>query len=383
MTTAHTAPSPPRRAAFQFFVVATIISSLGSGLTMFALAVEAFRRTGDATAVSWLAGAAFLPTVLMTPIGGLLADRWDRRLLMMVGDGGSALALGLVVWRLLDPAGTLVEIGLGVALSAAFAGLTEPAMRATISDLVPPDELDKASGALQLGGASRFLIAPALAGALLVVMPVGGVITLDMGTFAFTMTGALVIRRVLGRQAPRVASSSLWAATREGLAALRTSTLRVLVMLMTVAVFAAGSVQALLPSLVLPIASEVQLGVLTSVAASGMLVGALLVSAIGVRMNLRTGLALGFTAAGVGLVVAGLRPHVILMGVGLLGLFLAMPLINASAEVMLRRSIPNAQLGRAWGLVGLLTQSGAIVAFAAMGLLADNWITPAMLEGGP
>ena len=69
------------------------VSSIGSGLTSFGLSVYVFQQTGSAASMALVALIAFLPVLLLGPLAGVLADRYDRCKLMMVGDGMSALGL--------------------------------------------------------------------------------------------------------------------------------------------------------------------------------------------------------------------------------------------------------------------------------------------------
>lgn len=61
------------------------ISSIGSGLTAFALGVYVYQLTLTATSVALITLCAFLPSIVLSPIGGVLADRFDRRLMMIMG----------------------------------------------------------------------------------------------------------------------------------------------------------------------------------------------------------------------------------------------------------------------------------------------------------
>lgn len=70
-----------------------LVSSIGSGLTSFGLGVYVFGLTGSAANVALVTLLAFLPTLLLSVPAGVLADRYDRRLLMMLGDGCSALGI--------------------------------------------------------------------------------------------------------------------------------------------------------------------------------------------------------------------------------------------------------------------------------------------------
>jgi hypothetical protein len=62
--------------------------------------------------------------------------------------------------------------------------------------------------------------------------------------------------------------------------------------------------------------------------------------------------------------------------------FLALPLINTSAEVLIRRGIPNSLQGRVWGMIGLLSRAGYILAYLSAGVLADRYFNPLLDDGG-
>lgn len=371
-----------RRRAFASLVCAGTISSIGTGLTTFTLSVVAFWQTDTATSVGIMQAAGMVPLVLMTPVGGLLADLWDRRLVMLLGDGGSVIGLGAVAWLLTSPTPSLTGVALALACSSAFAGLTEPALRATVSDLLEPEDFDRASGLLSLVSATRWLIAPALAGSLLLLLTPGQIVLIDIATFGATLAATLLTLRVLGLRPWQYSTTAFLPAAAESLRIILQPGVRELVAVMTLATFAVGTVQALINPLVLPIADAHSLGVITSLAASGMVIGALLISIAGVTINLRRGLSLGFMAVGCALILIGVRPHLWLIALGAALFFCTLPLINACAEVMLRHRVPDHQLGRAWGGVGLITQLGAIIAILTLPRCADLWASPGLLPDG-
>ena len=70
-----------------------LISSIGGGLTSFGLGVYIFQQTGSAAGMALITLLGFLPVLLLSVPAGVLADRYDRRLLMMIGDGCSALGV--------------------------------------------------------------------------------------------------------------------------------------------------------------------------------------------------------------------------------------------------------------------------------------------------
>ena len=78
---------------FLIIWVGELLSTIGSGLSAFGLGVYVYQQTGMATATALVSLLALLPTVLLGSLAGVLADRYDRRKLMILGDGLSALGL--------------------------------------------------------------------------------------------------------------------------------------------------------------------------------------------------------------------------------------------------------------------------------------------------
>ena len=124
----------------------TFISEIGTGMTSFALGIYIYQLTGQAASSALVTLCAFLPGLLMTPLAGILADRYDRRLLMALGDGLSGLGVLWIYFSLQTSQPSLLNICLGAAISSVFSALVNPAFRATISDLVPKDQISKATG---------------------------------------------------------------------------------------------------------------------------------------------------------------------------------------------------------------------------------------------
>ncbi len=84
---------------FMLLWAGSLISQIGGGLTSFGLGVYIFNRTGSAAQMALVTLLGFLPTLLLSAPAGVLADLFDRRILMMIGDGCSAIGIG---YRVID-----------------------------------------------------------------------------------------------------------------------------------------------------------------------------------------------------------------------------------------------------------------------------------------
>ena len=78
---------------FMLLWAGELASSIGGGLTSFGLGIYIFQKTGNASGMALMTLLAFLPGLLLKVPAGVLADRYDRRLLMMIGDGFSGLGV--------------------------------------------------------------------------------------------------------------------------------------------------------------------------------------------------------------------------------------------------------------------------------------------------
>lgn len=174
-----------------------LVSSIGGGLTSFGLGVYIFHLTGSAADMALVTLLAFLPTLLLSVPAGVLADRYDRRLHMMVGDGCSALGILFILFCMLKGEASLMEICIGVTVSSVFSSLLEPSYRATITDLLDEEEYSIASGMVNLAGSARYLISPLLAGVLLSVSDIRLLLFLDICTFFLTVICTGVVRKGL------------------------------------------------------------------------------------------------------------------------------------------------------------------------------------------
>ena len=112
-------PSVFRSSAFSRFYAGQALSYLGDGLRTLAIPLLVFRLTGSATAIGWTWGLELLPYAFVSLVGGSLADRVDRRRLMLTCDAlrftvmavFSVLFIGIVLIVLDPPLGLVVLIG--------------------------------------------------------------------------------------------------------------------------------------------------------------------------------------------------------------------------------------------------------------------------------
>ena len=357
---------------FLLLWIGELISSIGGGLTSFGLGVYIFQKTGSATGMALVTFLGFLPTLLLSVPAGVLADRYDRRLLMMIGDGLSALGILFILICMLTGEAKLWQICVGVFVSACFSALLEPSYRATITDLLTKEEFSKASGLVSLAGSSRFLFSPIIAGFLLSVADVKLLLIIDICTFFLTVTCAAVVRKSIETKVEEN-KEPFKQSMKEGLQILRQRkgvfTLMIVSSVLTLFI---GMFQILAEPMVLSFTDEKTLGIAETICASGMLVSSLYLGIKGIKKGFVKILSLSLIASGIFIIGFGLFENIIPICIFGFLFFAMIAFANNSLDYLVRTNIPEDAQGRVWGVIGFISQVGYVIAYAISGISADT-----------
>lgn len=349
-----------------------LVSSVGGGLTSFGLTVYVFSKTGSAASTALIAFLAFLPNLLLGIPAGVLADRGDRRLLMMLGDGLSALGLIYILVCMLTGGAELWQICLGVAVSSVFSSLIDPAYKATVTDLLTQEEYTKASGLVSLAGSARYLVSPFLAGLLLAVSDIKLLLIIDICTFFVTVVTTAVVRRGLGSK-PIKKSSSFADELKEGWRAVsRNRGLKALMCAVPAMSLAMGAVQILSEPMILDFADSRTLGICETLCAFGMVLTSVILGAGGLKRGFLKVMCLSLCFAGACMVSFGATEKLVVICVSGFLFFAMIPLANSSLDYLVRTNISNELQGRAWGVIGFISQIGYVLAYGLSGVFADK-----------
>jgi MFS transporter, DHA3 family, macrolide efflux protein len=361
------------------------ISIIGSGLTGFALGVWIFQQTGRATPFALTVLFGTLPRVLLAPLAGSLADRKNRRWLMILADTGAALIT--LAWVFLVAGGRLEiwHIYLGAFLSSTFGAFQEPAYTASIAMLVPKKNLARANGMVQMSQAIEILAAPVLAGFLFVLIGLQGIFLLDFISFFFA-SGALFLVRIPQPQLDSdeaEAKPNVWKDAIFGWEYLRARPGLFWLLIYFAGVnFLMNFAMVLSGPLVLSFSSPQMYGILQMVVGIGMLTGSLVISAWGGPQRRVAGLFGFITLAGLGLGLAGLRPNELIIAVGMSLLMFNIPLGSGISQAVFQSKVAPAVQGRVFAIRMAISRSIMPLAFLLAGPLADHVFQPLLSPAG-
>jgi len=383
----HTANSRNRSNLGTFFIIwfGQVASTLGTWLTRFALGVWVYQETGSVTQFALITFVTSLPAVLCAPVAGVLVDRWNRRTAMIVADGAAAvctLALAILfgtgrieIWH----------IYVALALSNGFSSLQWPAYSAAVGALVPKEHYGRASGFVQIGEALAQIVAPAAGAGLLVSLGIFAVMLTDLAT-ALIAVGTLIVARIPGPAPDRESGGEKrsfredavygWKFIRE-----RGGLLGLLGIVSTLN-FAFVMVQILIIPYVLTFADAAALGAVTSFAFAGAMVGTLAMSAWGGPKRKLDGIIAGLLVLGAAVVVAAVRPSLILVAVCGFLAFSFQQIINGCSQAVWLAKTPQAVQGRVFAIRRMIAWATLPLTSLLAGPLSDRVFEPLLAPGG-
>ena len=377
-----------RMTTFYIIWLGQLVSLVGSGLTSFALGVWVFERNGSVTQFALIGLCAVLPRIVLSPLVGPLIDRWDRRWAMIVSDTGAGLSTLAIVILLFAGRLEIWHIYLAAGISAAFSTIQWPAYMATTTLLVSKENLGRANGMSQFGQAAAEILAPAMAGALLLTIRLQGVILIDFATFLFAV-GTLLMVRIPKAQTTTTArddsgASSWWdeitfgwryITARRGLFGL--------LIFLAIVNFIWGMVGALITPMILGFTSSDVLGIIISIAGGGMLVGSLVMSIWGGPQRRIYGV-LNFEAlSGVCFLLMGLRPSLWPIALGAFGAHLTIAIVYGSNQAIWQSKVAPDVQGRVFATQQMITRAATPLAFLLAGPLAERVFEPLLAANGP
>jgi DHA3 family macrolide efflux protein-like MFS transporter len=364
-----------------------LISLIGSGLTSFALGVWIYDQTGQATPFAMTVLFGSLPGVLLAPVAGVVADRWNRRLVLIVTDTGAALlTLAVAAMLFLTPGGLQIwHIYLVAALGASLGTFQQAAYRPSVTMLVPKKHFGRASGLMQTGYAVQGIIAPLVAGVLYVAIGLQGIVAIDFVTYFFAIGALLVVRipQPETKAEDQAEKGSMFKEATFGWTYL-VERRPLLVMLCYYALvnFFLGLSTVLVTPLVLAFSPASVLGMVQMAGSAGMLVGSLVMSAWGGPRRKMNGV-YGFIALfSIAMCLVGLRDSAVLIGLGMFGLLFSIPLASGSSQAIWMSKVEPEVQGRVFAIRGMIATAISPLAFLIAGPLADYVFGPLMAPDG-
>jgi MFS family permease len=373
--------------AFTLVWLGQIVSVLATNMTQFGLTIWVYEKTGSATALGLMQVFFITPFLIISPFAGVMVDRHNRKLMMMVSDLGAGLAtVGLLVlqamghlqlWHLY---GFSVIAGLGNAFQW-------PAYSAAISTMISKEQYGRANGMMSLIEMGPGVIAPLLAGALLPLIGLTGIMLIDVITFVSAIAVLLV---VYIPQPPRTqegqkGQGSIWKEAAYGFRYIfaRPSLLGLQLVFFCGNLFAGIAFTVLAPMILARTSNNsVIFGTVQSVGAVGGVIGGVIMSAWGGFKRRVHGVLLGWLLSSLGAILLGAGSGLPIWIPAMIIVSIFGPLINGSNQAIWQAKVAPDLQGRVFSARRLIAWFTNPITPLIAGPLADFVLEPAMRQGG-
>ncbi len=356
------------------------VSLLGSQVVQFALVWWLTQQTGSATVLALATLVGMLPQIVLGPLVGVLVDRWNRRAIMLVADTATAAATLLLIFLFGTGLVQIWHIYLIMFVRSLGGTFHFNAMASSTSLMVPKDHLARIQGFNQMLNGGMNIAAAPLGAFLLGVLPMHGVLLLDIVTALFALVPLFFVpvpqptkKVVTDAAAP---ASSFGRELREGLAYVWHWPALMVLMAMAMTInFLLTPTSSFTPLLVTEHfqGTAWHLGGLESMWGVGVILGGL---ALGVWGGFRSKIYTSLTALffiGFGIALLGLIPAT-LFPLALLAMFVmgaAIPMANGPLFAIFQSQVEPEMQGRVFSLTGSLSSAMSPLGLLIAGPVAD------------
>ena len=385
--------TPLFRRDFTLVVIGQIISLFGNAILRFALPLYLLRQTGSPALFGAVGAAAFIPAVLCAPIGGVVADRVNKRNIMVLLDLSTA-AFILAFSLLLDRVPLIPLMVSCLMLLYGVAGAYQPSVQASIPLLAEPDQLTSANAVINMVGTLSGLLGPVIGGVLFGAFGIRPILWVSIGCFFLSAVMELFIRIP---HHPREAAGSVLSIVRRDLGESwrfvhreRPVFLSVMLVLALFNLVLSAALVVGIPVAVVQVLgmSDSRLGLTQGALGLGGLFGGMLTAFLGKRLPLRRGnfvlLAASLTSAGMGAaLLPGVPPGLGWWGVTVMSF--AVMVLSTMLVVVLSAAVqgqtPPELLGKVMAFIMAVSNCASPLGQAVYGALFEGCPAWAVLLG--
>ena len=360
---------------FTLLTVGQLVSISGSAMTQFGLGIWMWEKTGNATPFSMITVAFFLANVLFSTVGGSLVDRLPRKVTLILPDLAAGIITCITLVLYLTDKLTLPFLYISSFLSGVFNAIQMPAYSVTMSAMLQKEEYGRANGLFSLTQSAPNLIAPILAGMLIGIIGLEGIMIIDIVTFLFAISMVMLVdegktvssgvKGIFKNIFKDTAIGFQYIAKRKGL-------LAILLIFLTVN-GAGGFINTLLSPMILGKFnnSSIILGWVQTVFGAGSILGGVIMSFWGGTKKKVYTVLLGIFLMGVGSIFLGISYSLVVILLSVLIISFTV-FANAASQSISQSIVPIELQGRVFSAMRFISLGAMIVSMAISGPLVDK-----------
>lgn len=357
------------------FLVSQVISLFGSSLVQYAIMwfITLKTQSGIMMTISIICG--FLPTFFLSPFAGVWADRYNRKMLIILADSSIAIATLILAILFLMGYDAMWLLFVTSAIRALGSGVQTPAIGAFLPQLVPEDQLTRINAINGSMHSLIMLVSPMISGALLSVASIETIFFIDVVTAAIAVTILLFLVKVpVHEKALSKQEISYFEDMKKGFDYIKNHDyVRNFFIFCAFFFFLISPVAFLSPLQVTrTFGNDVwRLTAIEITFSIGMMAGGALMASWGGFKNKIHSMTLSVFITGAGTFALGVTPNfwIYLFFMAIIGV--VMPIYNTPSTVLLQEKVEPDFLGRVFGVLGMISSSMMPLGMLIFGPVAD------------
>lgn len=371
---------------YMIYWLSQAVSQLGSAMTAFALTIWAFEQTGTAMTVSLMAFCSYLPYIAVSIFAGTFVDRHKKKKIIIGADTIAACCTAGVLIALSCHALSIWMIYIVNAIEGLMNAFQSPASSVLAGKMVPKDKYEKISGMNSFSSNLVTVASPMLAGALMMLTGLNGVLVIDIVSFLFAvivMLFAVHFDETVEEKGARAAG--VFTGFTEGYAFLKNHSgiLYIMLSMALMNFFSRLTYENILSSMILARSNQnsTVFGIVSGVIGFGGILGGLMVTLGNKKRNYLK--MIYFSAAFsflFGDLLMGLGQNIVVWCIAGLAASIPIPYIMAAQSVILYDVVPESIQGRVFAVRNGIQFSTIPVGILLGGFLADHVFEPFMLS---
>ena len=358
-----------------YFLGSQALTLLGSSLVQYAMMWHITLDTESGFMMTLYIICGFLPMFIVSPFAGVWADRYDRKWLIMLSDGGIAFATFILAILYYMGYGSNTLILVMAVVRAIGGGVQSPAISAILPQIVPKEALTKVNGVNASLQAVIMFISPMLSAGLISLTTMPNIFMIDVVTAVFAIVVLHYFLKIPARtQGSSEAQMSYWEDFKLGFRYVVTHRfLKVFFAVFAVMFILMAPVSFLTPlQITRNYGEEVwRLSALEMIFSIGMLLGGALITRWGGFSNRMVTIAVSGVVISICTILMGVLtpfwPYISMMGI----FGIMMPFFNTPSTVIIQENVEEAYLGRVFGVLGMIQTSMMPLGMLVFGPLAD------------
>jgi MFS family permease len=359
--------------------VGQIISMTGSAMTQFGLSIWIWEKTGNATPFSIITTAFFIPSLIFSPIAGALIDRWPRKRSLILPDVAAGLVTITMLILLSINRLDLWFIYIASFIEGLFNAFQWPAYSVTISVMLNKEEYGKANGLFQMTDYAPMILAPLVAGFLLSIIGLKGIMSIDIATFILAVIAVLWVIIPENAASKEKPASNLFRDSIFGFKFIwKRKPLLLLLTVFLVTNFFGGFVNTLFAPMILTKVNNnsALYGIVQTFFGVGGILGGILMTAWGGTKKKIKSLLWGILVSGLGVSILGFTKNIVWLCVAALIMTVSSVVANSSSQAIWQTKVKPELQGRVFAARRVVAQLVGIIPMIASGPLVDHFLGP-------